>query len=115
MLSLIGITFQIIAVLIGFDVYTSLYAEIIGQVSESLSLSTFNLVTIAGFALVLGMTGSALLMVVSIFAKSYKEAQQYTSILTTALLIPMLVVTYLPPRHSFKINLPPFCWSSNND
>jgi ABC-type Na+ efflux pump permease subunit len=97
MLSLIGIFCQAVAVTIGFNIYTSLYAEILGGTSQGLNLSTLNLLTISGLALILSMTGNALLMTVSIFAKSFKEAQQYTSAISIALVIPMLVVMYLPP------------------
>jgi ABC-type Na+ efflux pump permease subunit len=97
MLSLIGIFCQTIAVTIGFNIYTSLYAELLGQTSQGLNLSTLNLLTISGLALILSMTGNALLMMVSIFAKSFKEAQQYTSAFSIALVIPMISVMYLPP------------------
>ena len=97
MLSLIGIFCQAIAVTIGFNIYTSLYAELTGQASQGLNLGILNLLTISGLALILSMTGNALLMMVSIFAKSFKEAQQYTSAFSIALVIPMLAVMYLPP------------------
>jgi ABC-type Na+ efflux pump permease subunit len=97
MLSLIGIFCQIVGVMIGFNVYASLMSEIIGQGSQGLGLSLVNLLAMAPFALILSMTGNAIVMAVSIFAKSYKEAQQYTSALTTALILPLLVVMYLPP------------------
>jgi sodium transport system permease protein len=107
-LSLIGIVCQIIAVIVGFNIYTSLYAEIVGQTSESLSLGAFSLLTVAVSALVLSMTGNALIMTVSIFAKSYKEAQQYSSVFTVALVIPLIVVMYLPPATLSKMVFLPF-------
>ena len=97
LLSLIGISFQIVGFVLGFNIYTSLYTEIIGQTSSGMNLSILNMFTIAGFALIISMTGNALLMAVSIFAKSFKEAQQYTSAFTIVLVIPMLIVMYLPP------------------
>ena len=97
MLSLIGIGCQVIGVVMGFNIYESLFSEIIGQAPQGLSFSLITLLTIGGFALILSMTGNAVLMAVSIFAKSFKEAQQYSSALMTALIIPMIVVIYLPP------------------
>jgi ABC-type Na+ efflux pump permease subunit len=108
MLSLIGIFCQAIAVTVGFNIYVSLYAEILGQTSQGLGLNTFNLLTISGLALILSMTGNAFLMVVSIFAKSFKEAQQYISAISLALTIPMILVMYLPPATLSQLIFVPF-------
>jgi sodium transport system permease protein len=97
LLSLIGIGCQVIGVVMGFNIYESLFAEMIGQAPQGLSFSLISILTIGGFALILSMTGNAILMAVSIFAKSFKEAQQYSSALMTALIIPMIAVIYLPP------------------
>ncbi|MDQ1281380.1 MAG: transporter permease [Thermoproteota archaeon] len=107
-LSLIGVTCQIIGVLLGFSVYTSLYAELVGQTSQSLTLGALNILTIAVSALILSMTGNALLMMVSIFAKSFKEAQQYSSVLTVGLVVPLIVVMYLPPATLSNLIFLPF-------
>ena len=103
MLSLIGISSQLVGIMLGLNIYTSLYAEILGQASEGINLGVFNMVTIAGFALVLSMTGNAILMALSIFAKSFKEAQSYTGIFTAAITIPTLVIMYLPPAILSKL------------
>ncbi len=51
------------------------------------------------FAIVLaGLTGDALIVVGSSFAKSFKEAQQYTGVVTAGFIIPLISVVYLPPR-----------------
>jgi len=47
-------------------------------------------------------------MMVSIFAKSYKEAQQYSSVLTVGLVVPMIVVMYLPPATLANLIFLPF-------
>lgn len=51
------------------------------------------------FAIVLaGLTGDALIVMGSSFAKSFKEAQQYTGLVTAGFIIPLISVIYLPPR-----------------
>jgi ABC-type Na+ efflux pump permease subunit len=51
------------------------------------------------FAIVLaGLTGDALIVVGASFAKSFKEAQQYTGVVTAGFIIPLISVIYLPPR-----------------
>ncbi|MFH0897935.1 MAG: hypothetical protein V1850_07830 [Candidatus Bathyarchaeota archaeon] len=47
-------------------------------------------------------------MAVSIFAKSFKEAKQYTGVLTVALVTLMLVLLYLPPATLSQLIFLPF-------
>ncbi len=60
------------------------------------------------FAIVLaGLTGDALIVVGSSFAKSFKEAQQYTGLVTAGFIIPLISVIYLPPRLFWPFRLMP--------
>jgi len=60
------------------------------------------------FAIVLaGLTGDALIVVGSSFAKSFKEAQQYTGVVTAGFIIPLISVIYLPPRLFWPFRLLP--------
>ena len=97
MLSLVGVVFQFVGMSVGMTVYSTLFSELIGTTVQPFSIDPLNVAVIALFSLILSMTGNAILMIVCTFAKSFKEAQQYTSALTTGLMIPMMVIMYLPP------------------
>lgn len=103
MLSLIGVFFQFVGMSVGMTVYSTLFSELIGTTVQPFSIDPLNIAVIALFSLILSMTGNAVLMVVCTFAKSFKEAQQYTSALTAGLVIPMMVIMYLPPSLMSKM------------
>jgi len=97
-LSIISVIFDLLGVAIGVSVYSSLFAEVtMAPGTAQLTITPSNLIVIAVFALIVSMTGDAILMAVCIFAKSFKEAQQYSSILTTAFTMPMIAIMFLPP------------------
>jgi len=97
-LSIISVIFDLLGVAIGVSFYSSLFAEVAGSPgSAQLAITPSNMLVIAVFALIVSMTGDAILMAVCIFAKSFKEAQQYSSLLTTAFTIPMIAVMFFPP------------------
>jgi len=97
-LSIISVLFDLLGVAIGVGFNSSLFAEVaMVPGATQLSISPINLLIIAVSALVVSMTGDAILMIVCIFAKSFKEAQQYSSVLTTAFTIPMIAVMFFPP------------------
>jgi ABC-type Na+ efflux pump permease subunit len=97
-LSVISVLFDLLGVAIGTSVLTSLFAEMsMAPGTAQLNISPGNLFIIAVSALLISMTGDAILMIVCIFAKSFKEAQQYSSVLTTAFTIPMIAVMFISP------------------
>jgi len=97
-LSIISVLFDLLGVAIGTSVLTSLFGEMAMSPGVSqLNISPWNLLVIAVFALIVSMTGDAILMAVCIFAKSFKEAQQYSSVLMTAFTLPMIAVMFFPP------------------
>jgi len=97
-LSIISVFFDLLGVAIGVSFYSSLFAEMtMTPGTAQLSITPSNLIVIAVFALIVSMTGDAILMAVCIFAKSFKEAQQYSSLLTTAFTMPMIAIMFLPP------------------
>jgi len=54
-----------------------------------------------------GLTGNALTMALGVFAKSFREAQQYFGALNTIIMVPAIIVAYLPPRMlDFTLYLP---------
>ena len=80
----------------------SMPSQEVMNVSFSLMPSGLNPVAFLlslAFAIVLaGLTGDALIVMGSSFAKSFKEAQQYTGLVTAGFIIPLISVIYLPPR-----------------
>lgn len=97
-LSIISVIFDLLGVVIGVSFYSSLFAEVtMAPGAAQLSITPSNMLVIAVFALIVSMTGDAILMAVCIFAKSFKEAQQYSSLLTTAFTMPMIAIMFLPP------------------
>lgn len=78
---------------------TGLTGEISSQGVQSL-LDPSNLISaIAGILLTVilgGLTGNAILVTASSFAKTFKEAEQYVGALVFVLIIPMVIVPYSP-------------------
>ncbi|MGQ9515489.1 MAG: ABC transporter permease [Thermoproteota archaeon] len=97
-LSIISVVFDLIGMAIGISIYMSLFSEITMEPSSAqLTIETLNFLIIALFALIVSVTGDAILMVVCIYAKSFKEAQQYTSFILSAFTIPMMGIMFFPP------------------
>jgi len=63
--------------------------------APSLSVSTPNLFLIGLATLVLAMTSASLEMMISIFAKSFKEAQNLLSPLTIVVVVPAIAMQYM--------------------
>jgi ABC-type Na+ efflux pump permease subunit len=108
MLSVISVIFDLLGVAIGMSFYASLFSEVaMAPGAAQLSITPVNVFVIAVFALVVSMTGDAILMIVCIFAKSFKEAQQYSSLMTTAFTIPMIAVMFFPPSVQESLTVVP--------
>ncbi len=97
-LSMVSVIFDLIGMVIGISIYMSLFYEISMEAGTAqLSIGPLNMLIIAIFALIVSVTGDAVLMVVCTYAKSFKEAQQYSSFLLSAFTIPMIGIMFFPP------------------
>ncbi len=82
---------------------------LLGAVGESstpsLSISAGNLLLIGLATLVLAMTSASLEMMISIFARSFKEAQNLLSPLTIIVVVPAIAMQYMsePTLRSFAV------------
>lgn len=66
-----------------------------GESSLGLSISKTNILLIGLATLVLAMTSASLEMVISIFARSFKEAQNFLSPLTIVIVVPAIAMQYM--------------------
>lgn len=70
-----------------------------GAIGESsalgLSISTSNLLLIGSATLVLAMTSASIEMMISIFARSFKEAQNFLSPLSIVVVVPAIAMQYM--------------------
>jgi ABC-type Na+ efflux pump permease subunit len=66
-----------------------------GYAGQSISISIFNLLLIGAATLVLAMTTASLEMMISIFARNFKEAQNFLSPLTIMIAIPAITMQYM--------------------
>ncbi len=72
-----------------------LIGSIGGYAGQGLSISISNLILIGAATLVLAMTTASLEMMISIFARNFKEAQNLLSPLTIAIAIPAITMPYM--------------------
>jgi ABC-type Na+ efflux pump permease subunit len=66
-----------------------------GQSGLGISISKTNILLIGLATLVLAMTSASLEMVISIFARSFKEAQNFLSPLTIVVVVPAIAMQYM--------------------
>ncbi len=92
---LIALISAVLAIL-GMTVGTTFMLGAIGGSSAlGLTVSTSNLLLIGLATLVLAMTSASLEMMISIFARSFKEAQNLLSPLTIVIVVPAIAMQYL--------------------
>jgi len=92
---LIALISAVLAIL-GMTVGTTFMLGAIGAGSAlGLTISTSNLLLIGLATLVLAMTSASLEMMISIFARSFKEAQNLLSPLTIIIVVPAIAMQYL--------------------
>jgi len=92
---LIALLSSVLAIL-GMTAGTVLLTGAIGESSApSLSISVVNLLLIGIATLVLAMTSASIEMLVSIFARSFKEAQNLLSPLTMIVIVPAIAMQYM--------------------
>ncbi len=97
--------------LIGLAVGASLLiGSVAGPATEtvSFSLSLSNLALIGLASLLLAMTAASLEMLIAIFARSFKEAQNLISPLTIIVILPALAMQYVPEQTLRSVSLVPF-------
>ena len=102
---LIALLSSVLAIL-GMIAGVFFFSGAIGESSApSLSISTGNLVLIGLATLVLAMTSASLEMMISIFARSFKEAQNFLSPLSIVVVVPALAMQYMSEQtlRSFAI------------
>lgn len=76
--------------------------------SVAFSLSAQNLILIGFASLLLAMTAASLEMLIAIFARSFKEAQNLISPLTIIVVIPALAMQYVDEQSLRSLSLVPF-------
>jgi ABC-type Na+ efflux pump permease subunit len=92
---LIALLSSVLAI-IGMTVGVAVFSGAIGESSTlGLSISIGNLLLIGLATLVLAMTSASLEMVISIFARSFKEAQNFLSPLSIVVVIPAIAMQYM--------------------
>jgi len=92
---LIALLSSVLAIL-GMTAGTVLLTGAIGESSApGLSISAVNLLLIGIATLVLAMTSASIEMLVSIFARSFKEAQNLLSPLTMIVIVPAIAMQYM--------------------
>jgi len=102
---LIALLSSVLAI-IGMMAGVVLFSGAIGESSvPGLSISVGNLVLIGLATLVLAMTSASLEMMISIFARSFKEAQNFLSPLSIVVVVPALAMQYMSEQtlRSFAI------------
>ena len=102
---LIALLSSVLAI-IGMMAGVVLFSGAIGESSvPGLSISVRNLVLIGLATLVLAMTSASLEMMISIFARSFKEAQNFLSPLSIVVVVPALAMQYMSEQtlRSFAI------------
>jgi ABC-type Na+ efflux pump permease subunit len=102
---LISLLSSVLAIL-GMTAGVVLFSGAIGESSApSLSISAGNLALIGLATLVLAMTSASLEMMISIFARSFKEAQNFLSPLSIVVVVPALAMQYMSEQtlRSFAI------------
>jgi len=92
---LIALLSSVLAI-IGITVGVVVFSGAIGESSTlGLSISMGNLLLIGLATLVLAMTSASLEMVISIFARSFKEAQNFLSPLSIIVVVPAIAMQYM--------------------
>jgi sodium transport system permease protein len=102
---LIALLSSVLAIL-GMTAGVVLFSGAIGESSiPGLAISMGNLVLIGLATLVLAMTSASLEMMISIFARSFKEAQNFLSPLSIVVVVPALAMQYMSEQtlRSFAI------------
>jgi sodium transport system permease protein len=102
---LIALLSSVLAI-IGMMAGVVIFSGAIGESSvPGLSISVGNLVLIGLATLVLAMTSASLEMMISIFARSFKEAQNFLSPLSIVVVVPALAMQYMSEQtlRSFAI------------
>lgn len=104
MLALVSLMFQLVGMTIGMGLYSTFMGELMGEgatppsaEASGLPLTPKVVVMIAVSALILSLTGNAILMTAGIFAKTFKEAQQYYGFMSMAMVMPLMATMFLPP------------------
>jgi sodium transport system permease protein len=75
--------------------------------ASGLSISAINLLIIGLATLVLAMTSASIEMVIAIFARSFKEAQNFLSPLTLIVAIPAIAMQYVSEQSVRALALAP--------
>jgi ABC-type Na+ efflux pump permease subunit len=92
---LIALVSSVLAIL-GMTAGVLFFSGAIGESSAlGLSISVGNLLLIGLATLVLAMTSASLEMVISIFARSFKEAQNFLSPLSIVVVVPAIAMQYM--------------------
>ena len=82
--------------ILGMTVGVAVFSGAVGEASAlGLSISTENLFLIGVATLVLAMTSASLEMMISIFARSFKEAQNFLSPLSIIVAVPAIAMQYM--------------------
>jgi len=105
LLSLIAVFSQMIGLLVGISAQSKMFSEAVAQTTQSISLTFLKptLVIIGLAILVISSTGNILLMCLAAFARTFREAQQYTSFLSISIIIPMMAFMYASPATLQKL------------
>jgi ABC-type Na+ efflux pump permease subunit len=92
---LIALVSSVLAIL-GMTAGVVVFSGAIGEASApGLSISVGNLLLIGLATLVLAMTSASLEMMISIFARSFKEAQNFLSPLSIVVVVPAIAMQYM--------------------
>jgi ABC-type Na+ efflux pump permease subunit len=82
--------------ILGMTVGVAVFSGAVGEASAvGLSISAENLLLIGVATLVLAMTSASLEMMISIFARSFKEAQNFLSPLSIIVAVPAIAMQYM--------------------
>lgn len=92
LIALLSSVFSVLGMSMGAFSLAGSVGEYAGQ---GLSISFSNLLLIGLATLVIAMTAASVEMMISIFARSFKEAQNYLSPLTIVIAIPALTIQYM--------------------
>jgi ABC-type Na+ efflux pump permease subunit len=104
---LIALASSVLAIL-GMTVGTTFLLGAMGESGASgLSISAINLLIIGLATLVLAMTSASIEMVIAIFARSFKEAQNFLSPLTLIVAIPAIAMQYVSEQSVRALALAP--------
>jgi sodium transport system permease protein len=98
--------FSSVLAILGMTTGAVLFSGAIGEASAtSLTISPSNLFLIGIATLVLAMTSASLEMMIAIFARSFKEAQNFLSPLSIVVVVPALAMQYMSDQalRSFAI------------